>query len=114
MDNVTAQVIARVKPDHEHCRVYGHRWDSQRIEWTDNAGYYVEVLACDRCECERHDYVNLTTGLIGKRAYRYPEAYTLDGGMSFTSEARGALRLRKAARQIENRHTHTSREIGET
>jgi hypothetical protein len=65
--------------DAVRCRTYGHAWDEF---FPDDLGVPMYgwrlSLRCTRCLTERHDIVE-RTGAIGGRRYIYPEGYKMAG-----------------------------------
>lgn len=60
------------------CRTLGHAWDSipvPRSEAPSGGGLVGLWLRCTRCTTERHDVVQLLSGLVDGRRYVYPDGY---------------------------------------
>lgn len=57
----------------EHCRLYGHHWDSILVEY-DRWSWW-DHLECDRCGTRSRVEISKATGRTAKRSYTYPEGY---------------------------------------
>ncbi|AKL88346.1 hypothetical protein BH789_gp065 [Gordonia phage GMA6] len=85
-------IIDQIDVRFEHCRIYGHMWDSMTITFLEGR-QYLDHLRCERCGTERRDKVNLLNGLTVSRAYTYTVGYKLKNG-GWDAAARGRLRMR--------------------
>ena len=68
------------------CRTYGHAWDEF---YPDNLGEpmfgWRLSLRCTRCTAERHDTID-NTGGVGGRRYIYPDGYQMQRDETPTRE----------------------------
>ena len=56
------------------CRLLGHMWHVVPSDWTPTFGVPMTVR-CERCDIERRDTVNRSSGEVQSRRYTYPVGY---------------------------------------
>lgn len=57
----------------EHCRLYGHHWDSKWIEM-DRLSFW-DSMVCEECKAECVVQISRGTGKTLRRSYKYPAGY---------------------------------------
>lgn len=74
------------------CRSYGHNWAPLSARYVSRYRYYHAVMACVRCNAERHSELS-DRGIVLGQWYVYPEHYLAAGIGRIGGDAKGALRL---------------------
>lgn len=79
--------------DQLHCRMNRHDWEPSQARRDASVNLIKIVEICSRCDSEKHQEINGTTGLQFSQWYVYAEGYLTKGMGRISGDGRDTLRL---------------------